>query len=314
MVSHKIHFWFYSKPPIFFIGILFLIFNGVSLFGQIASCKSDFTIFLYGSGSAPIAVSDIDDGSAGYTTLTINKSSFTCADRGLNTITLTEDEAIPDTCTATVIVEDNIAPNVVCQNIEIQLDTSGNASILEGDIDNESTDNCGTMNLSLSKTTFNFGLNVYYTLLNIYISREPFSINGNPTIIYDGEEVETYANVNHKNAYIIGSKLSFEGKVSKLFSAKGSVTIARGMTYDTDLPSSIQPIFGDVELEFEKKRFETPIKFRFNGSKKLKEYNLVEGIDNIEQTPIDAETGGYYGTPNWNIFNFYSKYSRTKLL
>jgi len=167
----------------------------------------------------------------------------------------------------------------------------------------------------LNQRKFRFGLNVYYTLLNKYISREPFFIDGSPTIIYDGEEVETYANVNHKNAYIIGSTFSFEGKLSRGFSTKGSFTTTRGMTYDTDLPlSSIPPLFGDVELRFAKNRFETALNFKFNGTKKLKDYNLIEGIDNIEETPIDVNTGNYYGTPNWNTFNFYSKYSITKSL
>lgn len=160
---------------------------------------------------------------------------------------------------------------------------------------------------------FNIGLNVYYTLLNKYISREPFSINGNLTTIYDGEEVETYANVNHKNAYIIGSTFSFEGKISKLFSTKGSLTFTRGMTYDTEIPlSSIPPLFGDIELRFVKNRFETALDFRFNAAKNLEDYNLVEGIDNIEQTPIDNNTGLYYGSPSWSTLNFYSKYSVTK--
>ncbi len=162
---------------------------------------------------------------------------------------------------------------------------------------------------------FNVGFNVYYTLLNKYIAREPFSINGSPTIIYDGEEAVTYANVNHKNAYIVGSTFSFEGKLTRLFSTKGSLTFTKGMTYDTKTPlSSIPPVFGNIELRFEKNRFETAIDFRFNAAKKLDDYNLVEGIDNIEQTPLNTNTGFYYGTPSWNTFDFYSKYRVTNTI
>jgi len=161
----------------------------------------------------------------------------------------------------------------------------------------------------LKERKFNIGLNVYYTLLNNYIAREPFSIDGNPTIIYDGEEAETYANVNHKTAYIVGSTLSFRGAIFNHFNTSGSITITKGKGYDTNLPlSSIPPLFGNLEVGYSKNKFETALNFRFNARKKVDDYNLVEGIDNIEETPIDSSTGFYYGTPSWYEVSFFSKY------
>ena len=51
-------------------------------------------------------------------------------------------------------VVDNIAPTAVCQNITIALDAGGNASITASDVDNGSSDNCGTVSLSASPTSF----------------------------------------------------------------------------------------------------------------------------------------------------------------
>lgn len=162
----------------------------------------------------------------------------------------------------------------------------------------------------LNERKFKVGVNFYYTLLHNYISREPFLLNGSPTIIYDGEEAETYANVNNDNAYILGSTFSFKGFLSKVFSASGSMTFTKGRTYDTELPlSSIPPFYGDLELKFAKSRFETALNYRFNGRKVYEDYNLIEGIDNVEQTPFNEGTGNYLGTPNWSTLNFYSKYS-----
>ena len=161
----------------------------------------------------------------------------------------------------------------------------------------------------LNDKKFNFGWNLYYTLLNNYIARELFPINGNPTIIYDDEEVETYANVNHNNAYIIGSTLSFNGVISTFWKASGSITFTKGEGYDTNKPlSSIPPLFGNFEVGYSKNKFETALNFRFNAAKKIEDYNLIEGIDNIEETPINPTTGEYYGTPSWETLNFYSKY------
>jgi hypothetical protein len=44
-------------------------------------------------------------------------------------LTVTDNNGNVSTCSATVTVEDNIAPEALCQNITIQLDASGNASI-----------------------------------------------------------------------------------------------------------------------------------------------------------------------------------------
>ena len=161
----------------------------------------------------------------------------------------------------------------------------------------------------LNDKKFNFGLNIYYTLLNNYIARESFSINGGSTILYDDEIVETVANVNHKNAYIVGSTFSFKGRFQNYWRANGSVTYTKGKSYDLGSPlSSIPPVFGNLELIFAKNKYEVSLNYRFNGTKKIEDYNLIEGIDNEEQTPYDYLTGQYVGTPNWNTFSFYSKY------
>jgi len=162
----------------------------------------------------------------------------------------------------------------------------------------------------LKDRKFNFGLNLYYTILNNYIAREPFLVNGSPVIIYDGELARTFANVNKGNAYIVGSTFSFKGGISKMFSSKGSITLTKGHTYDTDLPlSSIPPLFGDIDFTFTKNKFEASIIFQFNGTKEYDDYNLVEGIDNIEQSPIDPSTGNFLGTPSWQTLHLATRYS-----
>lgn len=156
---------------------------------------------------------------------------------------------------------------------------------------------------------FNIGFNTYYTLLNNYIARESFLLDGNSTILYDGELTETIANVNHDNAYVFGGTLSFKGKLNDNWKANGNITYTKGKTYDTNLPlSSIPPVFGKFEVSYVKNKFETSLNFKFNSAKKLKGYNLIEGIDNIEQTPFNNDINKYVGTPSWSTLNFYSKY------
>ena len=132
----------------------------------VASCQN-ITVFLDGAGNAAITPWDIDAGSSdncSLGTLSLNKSSFTCADAGANTVTLT----VPDSngnsasCTATVTVNDTVSPVASCQNITVYLDGAGNAVITPSDINNGSSDNCSLGTLSLNKSSFtcaNIGAN-----------------------------------------------------------------------------------------------------------------------------------------------------------
>jgi len=63
-----------------------------------------------------------------------------------------------------------------------------------------------------------------------------------------------------------------------------------------------------LEIGFEKERFQAGLNWKFNAKKQLKNYNLIEGIDNIEQTPFNTTTNNYYGNPSWNTFNFNANY------
>ena len=59
-----------------------------------------------------------------------------------------------NTCSFTITVVDNEAPMAVCQNITIQLDANGNASIGTADVDDGSTDPCGVTSTTIDIDTF----------------------------------------------------------------------------------------------------------------------------------------------------------------
>lgn len=151
--------------------------------------------------------------------------------------------------------------------------------------------------------------NAYYMLLHNYIARGNFEINGQNTLVYDGVTATTMANINNENAYIAGGTFSFQGTLFNHFKTNGSVTYTKGESYDKKTPlSSIPPLFGNLEVSYSFHKFQTSLNYRFNAAKKLSDYNLEEGIDNIEQTPIVAETGNYYGTPKWSTLNLSTNY------
>ena len=119
----------------------------------------NITVQLDATGNATIVASDIDDSSTdncGIDTLELDKTAFTCANIGPNTVQLkvTDNNGNSDTKDAIVTVEDKIAPVVATKNITVQLDATGAATIVAADVDNGSTDACGIATLVVSPNTF----------------------------------------------------------------------------------------------------------------------------------------------------------------
>jgi gliding motility-associated-like protein len=143
-----------------------------------AICQS-ITVQLDSNGTATIVADDIDNGSndnCGTVTLAASQTIFTCTDVGDNNITLEVTDANNNvsTCTAIVTVEDNLPPTILCQDITVQLDSDGLATIAALDIDGGSTDACGTVSLTASQTSFDCS-----NVGNVIVTLTATDVNGN---------------------------------------------------------------------------------------------------------------------------------------
>ncbi|MEL6811532.1 MAG: HYR domain-containing protein [Bacteroidota bacterium] len=143
--------------------LLFFMLTAI-VFGQnnppVATC-ANYIAQLDASGTAVILPADVDGGSTDPDgdpiTLSLDNDTFTCANIGpgnIVTLTVMDDGGLSDSCTAMVTVVDMLPPVASCMNMTVTLDFSGNATITPNDINNGSTDNCGSVALSLSQTTF----------------------------------------------------------------------------------------------------------------------------------------------------------------
>jgi regulation of enolase protein 1 (concanavalin A-like superfamily) len=85
--------------------------------------------------------------------------TFGCMDVGPNpvTLTVTDNRGKSSTCDAIIDVQDNTPPTAACQNITVQLDDSGQASIIASAIDDNSSDVCGIASRSVSPNSFGCG-------------------------------------------------------------------------------------------------------------------------------------------------------------
>ncbi len=123
-----------------------------------ALCQN-VTVQLNASGQGTISSEDVDNGSSdacGLNPLALSQTEFDCTDVGINSVTLTatDNNGNSSSCTASVNVQDNMAPTALCQNVTVQLDASGNASTTATAVDNGSNDACGIASLALSQTEF----------------------------------------------------------------------------------------------------------------------------------------------------------------
>ena len=122
-----------------------------------AACKTAVEIELGTDGTAALTTNAIDDGSSDNCPISLNLSetSFDSTHLGANTVTLTVgDGSNTATCTTAVTVVDKIVPTPSCQDITVELSASGSATIATSDIDNSSSDNSGSVSLSLDETSF----------------------------------------------------------------------------------------------------------------------------------------------------------------
>ncbi|WP_282777249.1 HYR domain-containing protein, partial [Phaeodactylibacter xiamenensis] len=119
----------------------------------------DITAYLDASGEANIMSGDIGAGSmisCDTLTLSLSQTAFSCDEQGENTVVLTTTDSAnnTDTCSAIVTVLDTIAPVASCTDLTVYLDNAGEGTISAAQADGGSTDNCGSVSLSLSDSTF----------------------------------------------------------------------------------------------------------------------------------------------------------------
>lgn len=123
-----------------------------------AICKTS-TVEIGTNGTGTLDAIDIDDNSFDNCTIasrTASPNSFTCADIGSQSVELIiiDGKGNTSSCTTMVTVEDNLAPQVSCQDVTKSLNASGNAVVTPGQFSASVSDNCVGVTLSLNQNFF----------------------------------------------------------------------------------------------------------------------------------------------------------------
>lgn len=123
-----------------------------------AVCQ-DITAQLDETGNVTITPDDVDGGSfdaCGIDEKMIDKEAFTCDDVGENTVilTVTDPSDNSSSCLAEVVVEDNVAPEALCNDVTVQLDEEGEGSTTVDELDGGSNDACGIASIQADQLEF----------------------------------------------------------------------------------------------------------------------------------------------------------------
>src|SRR5437763_1803753 len=130
----------------------------VDLIAPVAVCQ-DLRVELNANGQGTIDPAQINNGSTdacGIASLSLSQTNFDCSNIGTNlvTLTVTDNNGNSQSAPATVTVVDTVPPVAVCQDLTVELNANGQATITPAQINNGSTDACGIASLSLDKTSF----------------------------------------------------------------------------------------------------------------------------------------------------------------
>jgi len=111
------------------------------------------------NGMVIITPDDIDNGSwdnCGIVSMSVSPDTFTCANIGAHTVTLTVEDTsgLIGTGTAIVTVVDIMVPDVIGQDITVPLGSNGTVSITPADVDGGTTDNCNIASMGVFPSTF----------------------------------------------------------------------------------------------------------------------------------------------------------------
>lgn len=147
----------------------------------------------------------------------------------------------------------------------------------------------------------------FYTHLFDAILQEPFTLNGSDSMYYDGAFYNIYANVNAGQASIWGVSANLNVEFTENIFMRTGINYTEGRQLDGAEPSPlshIPPLYGQFDLGYKRKIFQTRFNVKFNGPKLLEDYS-DDSSENLDKALPE-------GTPAWFTVNIYASFKLHK--
>jgi len=160
-----------------------------------------------------------------------------------------------------------------------------------------------------SDQKYKFELSGFYSFLVDAMVQRAFQVNGQDSIIYDGELSQVQAIVNTGSAKISGASLNIYGEVNKNWKWKGGITYTYGKDNEGKNLRHVTPVFANAHLIYEFKKVRIDAYVNYNGAvtnKKMAPSELLK-----PHIYVLDDNGGLY-SPDWYTINLRSAIYITK--
>jgi hemoglobin/transferrin/lactoferrin receptor protein len=154
----------------------------------------------------------------------------------------------------------------------------------------------------------------YYTFLQNALARSSFQIDGQDSMIYDGEMSQILAIQNTSDASVYGIQAGIEVIIFKGLTLKSVISFQEGQEYSVDslkyFPKPhVAPLFGRTTISYKHRKFRSDFFIAYNGKMELNDFPLTDLQDDV--TFAKDENGNPY-TPSWYTLNFKIAYYPNK--
>lgn len=146
----------------------------------------------------------------------------------------------------------------------------------------------------------------FFSYLDNAMVRRGFLFNGEPTIIYQGEESAVYAMVNAGYAIVYGTQLKAEVKPYRYLRIKSALTLTGGHDDVNDPLRHVPPVFGSTHIIYERSYIKADLYSIYNGS--ISNDRLAPG-ERDKSYMYAADADGNPWSPGWFTINFKSSFN-----
>ncbi len=159
-------------------------------------------------------------------------------------------------------------------------------------------------------------VSTYYTQLNNAFARRNFQIDGQDSILYDGQMSQVQAIQNIAKAYVFGIQAEVNFYFGHGIGMRNTFNWMKGEEQSGDsllyYPlSHATPVYGSSHLTYERKKLKLDFYVLYNGKMDYSDFALSERIDNGAYVKDES---GLPFTPSWYTLNFKAGYYISKNL
>jgi len=154
-----------------------------------------------------------------------------------------------------------------------------------------------------------FELSLFYTFIDDVMVRREFSLNGQDSVLYDGEMSKVEALINADYAHIYGGDLLFELLFSEKLRTRNSLTLNFGKDNQNLPVRHVAPLFGSSHLIFDDGRRKMDLYIRYNGTLPFEKLSPSEQEKDYLYA---SNSNGQPYSPGWCTLNFKSSFKLNK--